>query len=204
MPRKAVLQPVSREQLLSAAQELMLAKGFTATSVDEICQAADLSKGTFFHYFSSKEDLGTQLLDYYIDGWMKTIFTASFEKEKDPLKRVYNCIDFFFRRSMDTRFPASCLLGNLAQELSHTHSAVRSRCCEHFLKWSTALEEELKAAKKKYRPKSKINTRSLADHFIVVFEGAVLFAKTSGPKRARALQESLRHYKHYLKMLFED
>lgn len=204
MPRTPALHPAAREHLLRAAQHLMLKQGFTATSVDEICQQAALSKGTFFHYFKSKEDLGARVLDYYIDGWMQAILAAPFQKEKNPLRRIYLFIDFFLDKSRDPSFAQSCLLGNLAQELSRTHSVVRVRCSEHFQKWARALEKELKSARALYRPKSAINTRSLADHFLIVFEGSLLLAKTGGAEHRKALQESLNHYKAYIKMLFEQ
>ncbi|MGH2670894.1 MAG: TetR/AcrR family transcriptional regulator, partial [bacterium] len=57
--------PPSKARLLDAAERLMLAKGFEATTVDEICGAAKLTKGGFFHYFHSKEDLGRQLLERF-------------------------------------------------------------------------------------------------------------------------------------------
>lgn len=201
MSRKAELHPAAKVAFLKAAQGLMMARGFSATSVDEICKTANLSKGAFFHYFESKEDLGKEVLDYYVNGWTQAVLSAPFQEERDPLKRLYGAIDLFLRKS---RHPgSSCLLGNLAQELSQSHSEMRSVCCAHFRHWSDGFQKELDAAKKKYKPGSSINTRSLAEYFLIVFEGALLFCKTNGDDSRKALRESLIHYKSYIKTLFE-
>ena len=63
--RTAQTHSPTKEKLLEAAQQLMLAKGFPATTVDEICEAAGFTKGSFFHYFESKEHLGKEVLDRF-------------------------------------------------------------------------------------------------------------------------------------------
>src|SRR5438445_9036880 len=93
--RKAQSDPLTKQKLLDAAQELMLAKGFTATSVDEICDTASLTKGSFFHYFESKEHLGRAVVEHFY-AWRRQMFEqAPFHQIKDPLERVFGRIDFF-------------------------------------------------------------------------------------------------------------
>ncbi|MBI4490372.1 MAG: TetR/AcrR family transcriptional regulator, partial [Deltaproteobacteria bacterium] len=88
---KKVARPHSstQERLLDASQQLMLAKGFVATTVDEICEAAGVTKGSFFHYFKSKEDLGKSVLDRFCHVRLKLMQGSPSQKKKDPLERVY-------------------------------------------------------------------------------------------------------------------
>ncbi len=65
--------PPTKEKLLDTAIGLMLKKGFTATSVDEICQTAGLTKGSFFYYFESKEDLADAALHRFWQSQMDMI-----------------------------------------------------------------------------------------------------------------------------------
>ena len=77
--------PATREKLLETAQHLMLAKGYTATSVEEICEAADLTKGSFFHYFASKEDLGKAVLDRYVNTMFQAVQNAALLENRATL-----------------------------------------------------------------------------------------------------------------------
>ncbi len=119
--------PVTREKLLETAQHLMLAKGYTATSVEEICEASKLTKGSFFHYFAGKEDLGKAVLDRYVNGMLKAAQDAGFLKKSDPLQRVYGYVDFMIEISKDPARRSGCLLGNFAQVLTDTHPEIRAQ-----------------------------------------------------------------------------
>ena len=122
----------TREKLLAAAEQLMLTKGFVATTVDEICAAAGLTKGGFFHYFKSKEELGKAALDRFCHVRLKLMQESPSQKKKDPLERVYGWVDFAIEMSKSPMAKNGCLLGNFAQELSDTHPAMRSLCARRF------------------------------------------------------------------------
>ncbi|MCA9773881.1 MAG: helix-turn-helix transcriptional regulator, partial [Myxococcales bacterium] len=67
---------ITRERLLGAAQELMMEKGYAATSVDQICARAGLTKGSFFHHFRGKEDLAVAAADHF-GAMAERIFSAA-------------------------------------------------------------------------------------------------------------------------------
>src|SRR3990172_7998078 len=113
----------TKEKLLDAAQRLMLAKGFPATTLDEICEMAGLTKGSLFHYFESKEDLGKAALDRFYAQSSRAIGNAPFRKKSDPLERVYGYVDFIIQMSKHPQAPNACLIGSFAIELSDTHPA---------------------------------------------------------------------------------
>lgn len=191
----------SKQKLLAAAQKLMLAKGFPATTLDEICETADVTKGSFFHYFADKEDLGKAVLEHFMTSRFQAMQAAPFWRKSDPLERVYGYVDLVIKMSKDPAMIEGCLLGSFAQDLSNTHPAIRALCERYFEQWALALKQELDGAKKKYAPKATFNTQSLAEHFIAVFEGALILVKA---KRDRQLlKNQLRHYKRYLQGLFE-
>jgi TetR/AcrR family transcriptional repressor of nem operon len=199
--RTAQADSPTKQKLLDAAQRLMLAKGFVATTVDEICEAARLTKGSFFHYFRSKEDLGRAVLDRFVAAKAQAFQHASFLKKRDPLQRVNGYIDCAIRMSQEPSAHQGCLLGNFAQELSDTHPGMRSRCAEHFARWAEGFRQDLDQAKAKHAPKAAFDTRSLAEHFIAVLEGALILAKTK--RDPKAVERHLRHFKRYVNALFK-
>ncbi|MEW6543099.1 MAG: TetR/AcrR family transcriptional regulator [Nitrospirota bacterium] len=191
----------AKEKLLDAAQRLMLAKGFVATTVDEICEAAGLTKGSFFHYFESKEDLASAALDRFVAAKAAGFQQAPFVKKRDPLERVYGMVDFVMQMSKSAQPVQGCLLGNFAQELSDTHPGIRKQCAQHFAQWADAFKRDLDQAKALHAPKAAFDTQSLAEHFIAVLEGALILAKA---KQDRAqVAGHVQHFKRYVKSLFE-
>lgn len=191
--------PATREKLLETAQHLMLAKGYTATSVEEICEAAKLTKGSFFHYFASKEDLGKAVLDRYVNTMFQAVHNASFLKKGDPLQRLYGYIDFMIALSKDPARRSGCLLGNFAQVLTDTNPEIRTQCAAHFSLWADMLKQELDAAKAVYKVRG-LDTGGLADHFIALFEGSLMLAKTR--QDLDIIANNLFHFKNYLKSIF--
>jgi TetR/AcrR family transcriptional repressor of nem operon len=197
--RKARPNSRTREQLLDAAQELMLAKGYTATSVDEVCEAAGLTKGSFFHYFEGKEHLGRLVAERYYTSSREAAGSAPFRRKKDPLGRVLGHVDFLIAVS---RTPAwkGCLLGTFVQEVHQTHPQVRSACAACLDDLVDGIRQDLEEAKAKYTPRARWNPRSLAEHLIAVAQGAIIMAKAK--QDLKVFEESLGHFKQYLRHLF--
>jgi len=187
-------------KLLDAAQETMLAKGYSATTVDEICAAAGLTKGSFFHYFKSKQELGTAVLDHFVISTQQMFHNAKFQEKRDPLRRVYGNVDFAIEMSRTPVAQQGCLLGNFAQELSKSNELLRRACAEHFAGWAQTLKKDLDAAKIQHAPNARLDTQSIAEHFIVVLEGALILAKSQ--QDHRVVETHLKHFKRYLKSLY--
>ncbi len=198
--RTARSTSATKVKLLDAAQRLMLAKGYSATSVEEICEEAGLTKGSFFHYFSNKEELGKAVLDHFMSSMAKTVVDSAFFKKDDPLQRIYGYIDFMIEISRRPDRRSGCLLGNFAQVLSDTNPDIRSLCASHFNWWVGILKEQFDEAKKRYPTAKSLDTEVLAEHFIALFEGSLMLAKTQ--LDIAVIERNLRNYKKYLKAVF--
>ncbi|HEX9757667.1 MAG TPA: TetR/AcrR family transcriptional regulator [Nitrospiria bacterium] len=191
----------AKEKLLEAATHLMLTKGFPATSLEEICNSAGLTKGSFFHYFENKEHLGKSVLDRYVAFMQQKIQQAPFCKKKDPLQRVYGYLDFVIELSKDPNFQNNCLLGTFSQELSSTHPQIRKLCSQYFHQWTETLKKDLDETKEKYFPKKKFNNKELAEHFIAILEGSFILGKAT--QDSFIVEKNVKHFKQYLKVLFK-
>ena len=191
----------TKDKLLDAAQRLMLAKGFPATTVEEICETAGLTKGSFFHYFESKDDLGTAVLDRYAEQGLGRLDSAPFRRQSDPLKRLIASIDFWIDFINDPSTECGCLLGNFAQELSDTHPEIRARCARYFDQWTQMLKQDFDEARSVYRPRAQIDTQGLAEHYVAVVEGALLLTKAKRDRKV--FERNLGHLKRYIRVVFE-
>src|SRR4051812_2705068 len=125
--------PETKRKLVDAGVQLMRSRGFNATTVDHICAAAGVTKGGFFHYFKSKDDLATAAVVRFHELKETEFAGAPFRKLTDPLDRVFARLDFAKIASGGERgVTKGCLLGMFAQEMSSTHSELRALCQEKF------------------------------------------------------------------------
>jgi TetR/AcrR family transcriptional repressor of nem operon len=200
--RTARVQSPTKEKLLDAAQQLMLVKGFPATTVDEICETAGFTKGSFFHYFESKEHLGKEVLNRFFSfSLQQRSQQGSYRKKSDPLQRVYGYVDRFIEMATNPELPSGCLLGHFTQELSDTHPEIRSLCAQHFAEWAATFKHDLDEAKAKHVPRASFDTQSVAEYFIAVMQGSQILA--TAKQDAGVFERNLQHFKRYIKSLFE-
>ena len=199
MAKAALLDSPTKGKLLDAAQELMLTKGFTATTIDEVCKAAEVTKGCFFHYFESKDQLGKEVLERFCASG-RQMHEAFCGNETDPLKRVYRYIDSAIQMASDPTMSNGCLLGLFAQELSDTNPQIRRACNCAFDDWAKGFGKELARAKATYTPRAAFEPRELAEHLIAVMEGSMILGKAK--QDMSLVAQNLRHFRAYVKSLF--
>ena len=188
----------TKDRLLDAAERLMLAKGFTATTVEEVCNAAKVTKGSFFHYFESKERLGKELLERFCASGAER-HRQLFGKERNPRKRLNAYIEGMIRMVQDPAMSRGCLLGTFAQELCDTHPKIRAACEKGFDGWTERLRDELASAKAQCAPRASFDPQELAEHIVAVLEGGLILGKARGDMRVAA--NSLRHLQAYIRTL---
>jgi len=192
--------PPTKLRLLEAAQKLMLRSGFTATTVDEICTDAGLTKGSFFHYFKTKEDLGREVLGHYWASTQARVQSAPFVEIGEPLARLHGYLDLFVALAREPMIEKSCLFGNFSQEVAATHPVLRETCAEGFARWRDQIASDLEEARRVHTPSVDFDSASLADHFIAIYEGSLILAKAR--QDPRVIEEGVEHFRRYLDVLF--
>ncbi len=202
MPRPTPTQakPESaRTRLLQAALRLIRAKGYSATSVDELCAAAGVTKGAFFHHFDSKEALAVAAAGHWSETTGALFASAPYHQHSDPLDRVLGYINF---RAALLKGPVeafTCLVGTMVQETFATHPAIRAACDASISDHAQKLEADIAAALELYGI-AGISAQSLALHTQAVLQGAFILAKARGGPEAAA--DSVRHLRNYFSLLF--
>src|SRR6516162_7587597 len=115
----------SKTRFLQAALQVVRAKGYAATTVEDVCESAGLTKGSFFHHFDSKEELALAAADYWTEGAGALFASAPYHAPTDALERLLAYVDF--RKSLLTGelVDFTCLAGTMVQEVYETHPADR-------------------------------------------------------------------------------
>jgi TetR/AcrR family transcriptional repressor of nem operon len=191
-----------REKLLEAALSLIRAKGDAATSVDDLCAEAGVTKGAFFHHFKSREALAVAAAGYWPEKTAALFAAAPYHKRKDPLDRVLGYIDFRNKALLTGKIPEfTCLVGTMVQEVFGSCPAIREACGASIRDHATKVEADLAEAIKRYRISANCTPRILALHIQAVLQGAFILAKAKGDAVAG---ESLDHLRRYIELLFNN
>jgi TetR/AcrR family transcriptional regulator, transcriptional repressor for nem operon len=167
----------TRDRLIQIGTEILSEKGFDATGLDEVLRRANVPKGSFYHFFTSKADFGLAVLDRYAFLWDQKLKRLLRDPKIAPLQRVRNYIDEGARGLKKYSFRRGCLVGNLTQELAVLDDAFRSRIQLVFASWERLLEECLDDAKQVGELPPNADSARLANFFWMAWEGAILQAK---------------------------
>jgi TetR/AcrR family transcriptional repressor of nem operon len=196
----AATRQSARDKLLDAAVSLIRARGYAATTVDELCAEAGVTKGAFFHHFKSKEDLGVAAAAYWSERARNLFEGAPYHKHADPLERLLGYIDF--RKSLLTGpIPDyTCLVGTMVQETYDSNPTIRDACGRSITTHSATLEGDIRAAVEKYGIEALWTPRSLALYTQAVLQGAFILAKATGGTKAAS--DAVDHLRRYVELLF--
>lgn len=184
---------IPRKRILEEAQDLILARGFSAMTVDAICQAVGITKGGFFHYFPNKEALGEAVLAKFWNDAEDRQLTAAYRNETDPIKYLEGYLDNAIESYKETELQKGCLLAIYTIELAESNETLFKYASQHFTNWRTEFMAMLSRAFASTNP--PIDAQSWGDLYISTLEGSLLLAKAKNDPdaitRALTLYKSL-------------
>ncbi len=190
----------SRDKLIDAAIELILARGFSATTVDEICARAEVAKGSFYYAFSSKEELGVAALEAFDAGHQVAFASSGFLDEPDPEKRLFILLDYMISEARSL-FSNGCLLGNLsldtAEDLPLIHKRLAALFEDNIVTFEALIAECLEKAEGDGIP----TPRQLSEKLATQIEGSLVLSRGTGdwdylPRMLTLYRDELRNLIH--------
>ena len=185
----------SKLKLIEAATDVIRAKGYAATTVDDICHRAGVTKGSFFHHFKSKDDLAVAAATYFGEMSDDLFAAARYRKLADPLDRLLGYLNFRGELLQGELPDYTCLLGTLVQETYATHPHIRAACERGLSSHIAELTRDVEAAKRLYAPKAGWSAEGVGCFIQAALQGAFIFAKAKqGPDVVRETLEHLRRY----------
>ena len=173
-------KPNLREEILSAGLEALHGRGFNATSVQDITQAAGVPKGSFYNHFSSKEELGAAVVELYAHQSAKRAAVLA-DSSLEPVVRLRRYFQSMIAMVGHPGAPG-CLLGNFGAELSNQSPAIRERVSNAFAGWILLLAGVIAEAQTAGDLKKDIAATTMAAFLIDAWEGAVLRFKVEQSK----------------------
>jgi TetR/AcrR family transcriptional repressor of nem operon len=194
----------TRERILEAASRLVVDRGFTATTVDAVLEAAGTTKGAFFHHFVSKAALGHALVERYAAGdvaMLEEFMGAAETESDDPAEQVVAFLRLFEEAAGELAHEESgCLYVSFVQQSQLVDETTIDVIVGAVLTWRARLVAKLEDAAALHPPREPVDLPSLADLVFTTFEGAFILVRTLGdPDRMRT---QLAHLRRYVELLF--
>lgn len=180
MNEPAPIAHSSKTKLLDAALKVIRGKGYSATTLDDICTAAGVTKGSFFHHFSGKEDLALAAVRHWNDVTGGLFAGAAYQQVANPRERLLAYIDFRAQIVQGNLADVTCLLGTMVQETFDSHPAIRAACREGIESHARTLVPMIAQAKALYAPDADWSAESLALYTQAALQGAFIVAKAQG------------------------
>lgn len=204
MPRPTKRNPErgdARTRLLEAARDVIRTQGFTATTVEELCRTAGVTKGAFFHHFETKEALGIAAAAYWAETTSAFFAGAPYHLHADPLDRLLGYIEFRKTIIDGDLAEFTCLVGTMTQEVYASHPAIRDACAASIFGHAATIEPDIRAAITARGIEADWTPASLAVHTQAVLQGAFILAKATGD--GQVARDSVDHLARYLELLFQ-
>ena len=170
------------ERLVTAMASLVHQRGYLAVGVDDVCKAAGVKKGSFYHFFASKRDLMLAALDRQAQMGEQHLVGAAFNADLPPLKRIERLLETAGRLEASNKTRGGhvlgCPFGNLAAEVGGSEPLLTKRVDQALCKFSESIRDALVEAKRLGHVPRGLDVRKATDAILAYFEGVMLLAKT--------------------------
>jgi TetR/AcrR family transcriptional repressor of nem operon len=180
----------TRQKLVRAAEKLMLRDGYSAMRVDDVIREAALSKGSFYHFFGSKEDLGLAALEHYYQDRVGRLAAGRYATETDPQRRAEGFLKHASNVAEDL-WSAGCLLASLAADAAGSSREIAKALRKRTNELRALLVDVLGAL-----ATPEVSAGDLADHFLVCVEGSIVLARIHDDPAY--LRRGLKQFRTYL------
>jgi TetR/AcrR family transcriptional repressor of nem operon len=191
----------ARGALLDAALSLVRKQGWAATSVDQLCSAAGVTKGAFFHHFATKDALGAAAAQHWSDVTGSLFANADYHLLADPLDRILGYLDFRAASAAGPLESFTCFAGTMVQEVFATSESIRRACGASIFDHAGRLADDFRAAIALYPQDVAVSAESLAMYTQTVLQGGFVLSKAKGERSP--LLEAIDHLKLHLKLLLQ-
>lgn len=166
-----------KQEIISIARNIIHTKGYQATSVSDILNASNIGKGQFYHYFSSKYDLGLAVVEDLIHEWDGQLINGILKSEEEPKSKLNKMLDWATTFHAEMEKKRGCPIGNLAIEMSEHDETFRVKIEQFFDRWFLGIEVVLDEMIKQNQLDPAIDTKKSAQTIVAMIEGGVLLMK---------------------------
>lgn len=167
----------AKAEIIGIGTEMISLQGYNSTGIDSVLKRAGVPKGSFYHYFASKEEFGLAVIDQFAERYAERLATYLDDKEVTPLNRIRNYLEGGLARFTANQYTKGCLIGNLGQELADQNERFRARLDTIFHFWKERFTACIRESQQQGELAQTLKPEVIAGFILSGWEGAVLRAK---------------------------
>lgn len=195
MSTKVPAKQETKLALLQVGMEMMMERGYTNTGIQEVLSALRVPKGSFYHYFESKESYAVEIIQHFDLGYSANLLRVLRNPQLSPLQRLKSYCEQGKATLAAQDCRKGCLIGNLSQEMADQSEVLRKELSRVMYKWRDMFAACIDEGQKAGDIPSRHSATSLAELFSAGWGGAVMRAKTV--KNTEPLDV-------FIKLMFDD
>lgn len=176
---KAESKETTKAALLKSGRRIIVEKGYNHTGIQEVLQDVGVPKGSFYHFFSSKEDFGLAIINYDAEIHERVVEQYLGDSTLSPLSRIRRYFDDKLKEFKSLRYREGCLFGNLSQEMADQNERFRARLQEVLTQWRDRFAQCLQEAQAAGEISAHWDAQELAEYCLNSWEGALLQMKVT-------------------------
>ncbi|GJL75782.1 MAG TPA: TetR family transcriptional regulator C-terminal domain-containing protein [Nitrosomonas sp.] len=185
--RRLTKKDYNKENILNQGVTMLMAQGYHGTGLQEILNAVNIPKGSFYNYFGSKENFGAEVIQHYIDPFLKQLNAHLQHAETDALSAIQHYFDELIAELEQNSFKGGCLLGNLMGEIGDTSDACQQSLQSAVNRYRDLLQSGLEKAQQQGTIRTDKSATEMADLLINTWQGALL--RTKIEKSSKPVQQ---------------
>lgn len=167
----------NKENIVQAGLDLILSKGFNGTGIEAILKQANVPKGSFYNFFSSKEEFGLAVIDLFSSKIAALKQPITEDLSLPPLMRIRKSFEVLITRFEENNCSKGCLIGNLSLEMSDQFEEVRQHLKSALQMWIDSLAAIIEEAREEGSLTISVEPAILAENLVTAYEGALMLAK---------------------------
>lgn len=162
----------SKEDIIAKGSELIRTNGYHHIGVNDILRACNIPKGSFYNFFSSKEQFALEVLQYYGESSKSMIKQyLSADSDLSPLKRIVSFYTMLIDANTTDAFAGGCLLNNLSQEMGRMSDAIATVANKNFVNWLIVIAHCIEEGQQKGEIRTDFESLELAEYLHAGFFG---------------------------------
>jgi TetR/AcrR family transcriptional repressor of nem operon len=174
---KSTKKELNRDNLLNQGVTLLMKQGYHGTGLQEILDAVNVPKGSFYNYFGSKEDFGAEVIQHYIDPFITQLTAYLKQSDTDALDAIQRYFNELISELEKSEFKGGCLLGNLMGEIGDTSDVCQKSLQTAVTRYRNLLQSGLAKAQQQGTVRSDKSAEEMADLLLNAWQGALLRMK---------------------------
>ncbi len=178
MSPKVATKQETKTALLQVGMDLMLEKGYTNTGIQEVLNALGVPKGSFYHYFDSKENYAVEIIHYFNQEYSANLLKILRNPQQKPIERLKAYCEWSKSMLVAQECRKGCLIGNLSQEMADQSEVLRKELSLVMDKQRDLFAECIEEGQKAGQIKTNRSAKDIAELFAAGWGGAVMRAKT--------------------------